>query len=241
MPELSPVNTATDAVLRLSRVGLSFSQRRGLFKRERLVVLRDIDLNLRRGETLGVIGRNGCGKSSLMRVMAGILAPSSGSLQVAPETTRAVLAIGLGFRNELSGRDNAYLSAVLQGVGSREARANLSRIRDFAELGEAFERPVATYSAGMRARLGFASALMTRVDILFIDEVLAVGDAAFRHKAAEALKARIRGEQTVVLVSHNMADIRALSDRVAWIDGGRCVACGTPDEVLPGYRKALQG
>jgi len=233
--------TGRDVVLRASGLCLEFNQRSGFFRGETQAVLRGIDLDLRRGETLGILGHNGCGKSTLLRVLAGILAPAAGRLEVEPRLSRAVLAIGLGFRNELSGRDNAYLSAMLQGASRREARANLARIREFSELGDAFERPVGNYSSGMRARLGFAASLITQVDILFIDEVLAVGDGAFRHKAAEALKSRIRSEQSVVLVSHNLGEIRGLADRVAWIDGGRCVACDAPSEVLPRYRDFLEG
>lgn len=228
-----------DTILRLRDVQLGFPRRQGLFRRVTQPVLHGVDLDLRRGETLGVVGRNGCGKSTLLRVMAGILAPGAGSVQVSPGVSRAVLALGLGFRDDLSGRDNAFLSAMLQGASRAEAQANLPRIREFSELGPAFERLVGNYSSGMRARLGFATALITRVDILFIDEVLAVGDGAFRQKAAEALRARIRGEQTVVLVSHNLGELRALADRAAWIEEGRCIATGEPAQLLTRYRQSL--
>lgn len=229
---------AARGVMELNSVGFDLTGG-GPFRRERRTVLDDVSFSLCQGETLAVIGRNGCGKSTLLRLMAGILAPTRGEVWTAPGLTRAVLAIGLGFRNDLSGRDNALLSAMLQGASAAQARANLEAIKEFSELGEAFERPVSTYSSGMRSRLGFSTGLITHVDVLFIDEVLAVGDGGFREKASEALKGRIRGDQTVVLVSHNMAEVRALADRVLWLEGGRVAQLEEPRGVIKGYRAAL--
>ena len=225
-----------EVVLSLRDVSLTFRRRQGLFGSYSQTALSGINLDLHRGETLGIIGRNGSGKSTLLRVMAGILRPTAGRVNVAPDLSRAVLSLGLGFRNDLTGRDNALLSAILQGCTRRDAEANLEAINEFAELGDAFEHPVSTYSSGMRARLGFSTSLISHVDVLFIDEVLAVGDAAFRKKASEALKGRIRGDQTVVLVTHNLGEVEALCDRVVWIDLARAKRSGTPSEITKSYR-----
>ncbi|MEO0435753.1 MAG: ABC transporter ATP-binding protein [Pseudomonadota bacterium] len=227
------------AVLSLRSVDLDFHRRTGLLGSVPVPILQRVDLDLLRGETLGVIGLNGCGKSSLMRVLAGILAPTRGSIALRQGTTRAVLALGLGFRPELTGRDNALLSAMLQGCSREQAEGYLDAILDFSELNEYFEQPVSTYSSGMRSRLGFSTALISQVDILFIDEVLAVGDASFRQKASAAIKEKIRGEQTVVLVSHNLQEVEELCDRVALIHAGRLMELGPTLEVTDSYRKLL--
>lgn len=198
-------------------------------------VLDNVSLKLYEGEVLGVLGRNGAGKTTTLQLMAGILAPTSGVIRRQPGKTASLLSIGLGFRPDLSGRDNALLSAMLQGATRSEARSYLEEIKEFSELGDSFEEPVKTYSTGMRARLGFTTALKTHVDILLIDEVLSVGDVRFRKKAESAMKERIAGEQTVVFVSHSAGQVRALCDRAIWIDGGCVRAEGDVSRVLDAY------
>lgn len=225
--------------LELQDVTLEFRQRTGFFSTSTRRVLDGVTIQLHTGQTLGVVGRNGCGKSTLLRVMAGILKPTTGRLVIKDDLATSLLALGLGFRGDLTGRDNAYLSAMLQGSSRLNAKAMLASIRDFAELGEAFERRVSTYSSGMRARLGFATALINHVDVLFIDEVLAVGDGSFREKAAAALKEQVSGEQTVVLVTHNLKEVEALCDSAIWLEEGRVFQSGLPTDVLPQYRESL--
>lgn len=198
-------------------------------------VLDDVSLKLYEGETLGIIGRNGVGKTTILRLMAGILAPTSGSVWRHPGKTSSLLSIGLGFCPDLSGRDNALFSATLQGATQKQAQSCLEEIKEFAELGDSFEEPVKSYSAGMRARLGFTTALMTQVDVLLIDEVLSVGDVQFREKARYALQERITGNQTVVFVSHMNAQIQELCDRAIWLEGGRIVSEGDTASVLREY------
>ena len=222
-------------MLELVNVSLSYQAGKRTFDHGVHHVLDDVSLKLYEGETLGIIGRNGVGKTTILRLMAGILAPASGSVWRRPGKTASLLSIGLGFCPDLSGRDNALFSAVLQGATRKQAQSCLEGIKEFAELGDSFEEPVKTYSAGMRARLGFTTALLTHVDILLIDEVLSVGDARFREKARLALKQRITGDQTVVFVSHMNAQVEELCDRALWIDGGRIISEGDTARVLREY------
>lgn len=207
---------------------------------ERAYVLDGVSLQLYEGETLGIMGRNGVGKTTMLRIMAGILAPTAGKVTMARGKKAALLTLGLGFKPDLSGRDNAILAAMLQGSSRKEAEAFMDSIREFSELDKAFDQPVKTYSAGMRARLGFTTALMTHVDILLIDEVLSVGDADFREKALEAMKNRITGEQTVVFVSHMVEQVKNLCDRVVWLDNGRVVMEGDCIEVADAYTQHIR-
>ena len=229
-------NTArSEYVLELDHVTLSYRSQRTHFDHGVHNVLDDISLELFEGETLGVIGRNGVGKTTMLQLMAGILAPTSGSVRQDKSKSSSLLTIGLGFRHDLTGRDNALLSAMLQGSTRKQALSFLEDIKEFSELADSFEEPVKTYSTGMRSRLGFTTALMTHVDILLVDEILSVGDAGFRTKASAAMKERLSGEQTVVLVSHSDAEIGALCDRAIWINEGRIAAEGNTELVLSQY------
>jgi lipopolysaccharide transport system ATP-binding protein len=226
-------------LLQLENVSLNFHSRRSTFDHGIHHILDSVSLSLFEGETLGVIGRNGVGKSTILRIMAGILAPTSGKVVIAEGRTSALLTLGLGFRPDLSGRDNAQLSAMLQGATKAQAKSYLEEIKAFSDLGDSFEEPVKTYSSGMRARLGFTTALMTDVDVLLIDEVLSVGDADFRQKARKAIKERIRSDQTVVFVSHSEGQMKRLCDRAIWLDGGRIAAEGDTRMVLEQYNNSV--
>lgn len=223
-------------MLELENVCLSYSSRRSTFDHGSHHVLDSVSLKLYEGETLGIIGRNGVGKTTMLRLMAGIFAPTSGMVRQHPGKTSALLTIGLGFRPDLSGRDNAMLAAMLQGATAKQARSYLESIKEFSELGDSFEERAKTYSAGMLARLGFTTALMTHVDILLIDEVLSVGDAQFREKAQAAMIERISGDQTVVFVSHMDNQVQDICNRAVCISQGRILAEGDPAEVLAAYR-----
>lgn len=223
-------------MLELDRVCLSYHSRPQSFDHGSHHVLNQLSLKVYEGETLGIIGRNGVGKTTMLRLMAGILAPTSGRVWQRPGKTSSLLTIGLGFRPDLSGRDNAMLAAMLQGATASQARGYLEEIKAFSELGDSFEERVKTYSAGMLARLGFTTALMTHVDILLVDEVLSVGDASFREKAQQAMIERISGDQTVVFVSHMEGQVRDICNRAVCIEAGRVVAEGEPDAVLKAYR-----
>ncbi len=227
-------------MLELHNVSLSFQSSKGTFDNGVHHILDDVSLKLYENETLGIIGRNGVGKTTTLRIMAEILAPTSGTVTTQPGKSSALLSIGLGFKGELSGRDNAKLAAVLQGATIKQAMGYLEEIKEFSGLGDSFEEPVKTYSSGMRSRLGFTTALLTHVDVLLIDEVLSVGDAQFRQKAQRAMQERIRGDQTVVFVSHSDQQIQALCDRVVWLDQGKVKLEGDPGVVLEGYRNSIK-
>lgn len=228
-----------EVMLAMDRVSLSYHSGRKSFDHGSHHVLNEVSLEVYEGETLGIIGRNGVGKSTLLRLMAGILAPTSGEIYRRPGATASLLTLGLGFRPDLTGRDNALLAAMLQGSTEEQARGHLEEIKEFSELGDSFEERVKTYSSGMLARLGFTTALKTHVDILLIDEVLSVGDARFRAKAAAEMKSRIRGDQTVVFVSHTESQVRNICNRAVCLHEGRVLAEGDPDEALLAYGKLL--
>lgn len=198
-------------------------------------VLGDIDLELSAGERLAVVGRNGCGKSTLLRIMARIFAPSAGSVEWAEGVSVSLLTLGLGFRRDLSGRENAYLSCLLMGLSRKEAKRSLKDIETFCELDQFFDEPVHKYSAGMRAILGFGAALMNRSQVILIDETLSVGDAFFRDKARLALQQEFTEHRAVVLVSHARQQIERLCDRAVLLDQGTITEEGCPEKVLAAY------
>ncbi len=231
-----PVEDSRRVMLELRNVSHSFHARKDSFEHGVHKVLDGVSLKVMEGETLGIIGRNGAGKTTMLRLMAGIFAPTSGEILRHPGANCSLLSLGLGFQPQLSGRDNALLSAMLRGYSRREAEACLEDIREFSELGQSFDEPVKTYSSGMNARLGFTTALLTKVDILLIDEVLSVGDAQFRQKAEEAMRDRISGGRTAVFVSHAEGQVKKLCGRVIWIEDGLVRAEGDPEQVLRQYR-----
>ncbi len=222
-------------MLELDSVSLSYHSGKKTFDHGTHHVLNQVSMKLYEGETLGLIGRNGVGKTTTLRLMAGILAPNSGEVRMHPGKSASLLTLGLGFKPELSGRDNALLAAMLQGSSRKQAESFLDEIAEFSELGDSFVLPVKNYSSGMRARLAFTTALMTHVDILLIDEILSVGDAHFRGKALSAMQGRITGEQTVVFVSHIAEQVKAMCDRVIWLDYGEVVAEGAAEEIIDAY------
>lgn len=227
-----------EQMLSLENVSFAYAHKRNT--RESIKVLEEVSFDLRLGETVGVIGRNGAGKSTLLRLLAGVLQPSAGTIRVRNNLRCSLLSLGVGFLNDLSGTDNVTISLMLQGFIEPEIRVALPQIREFSDLGEAFEDRVSTYSSGMRSRLTFSTALFAMADVLLIDEVLAVGDGHFKKKASKALKEKISGQQTVVLVSHSEGSIANLCDRVIWIENGRIVLLGDTTDVLDQYHLSYQ-
>lgn len=223
----------TDTIVTLENIGVAFNAQLRMGS-PRFWALEDVSLSLARGERLGVIGRNGSGKSTLLRTLAGIITPDRGRVTRAPVSCQ-LLSLALGFMPHLSGRDNAILSGLMLGLRRREIVRRLPAILEFSELGDFFEQPISSYSTGMSMRLGFSVAMQVEPDVLLIDEVLAVGDAAFQEKSGAALRERIHSGTTVVFVSHGDAQIRQVCDRALWIEHGRNVMQGSVDDVLRAY------
>jgi len=215
-----------------------YSRVRG-FKRFSYPVLKGMTFDVKRGETLGIVGRNGCGKSSLLRILNGVIAPTGGALIEQKGITRILLTLGLGFDVNLTGRDNAMLSAMLQGYSRARAKESLEEIKEFSELGEFFERPVKTYSSGMRSRLGFSTAMKTDVDLLLIDEILSVGDQNFSRKAEKAMMEKINSDNTVIFVSHSGKQVNKVCSRAIWLEEGQIKAEGATREVAQEYKKFM--
>lgn len=222
--------------IELDGIGLAFPLQRKLMGR-RHWALEHVSLRLAHGDKLGVIGRNGAGKSTLLRVLAGALVPDRGRV-VRHHGSVQLLAINLGFVQHLSGRENAILGGLLQGLTKQQIARKLPAIADFADIGEFFDQPISTYSSGMVSRLGFSVAMQLEPDILLIDETLSVGDDDFRKKSSAALRERFSGEHTVVLVSHSEAMISQLCNKVLWVEHGRSIMTGPTCEVLAAYGKA---
>ena len=222
------------ALITLNNVAVRYPSPAG-HRHQDYSVFEGINLALRRGERLGVVGRNGVGKSTLLRIMARIFAPYSGEVAWAPDITVSLLSLGLGFKPDFTGRENALIACLLQGLTKHDATLALGAIQDFCEIGDFFDAPVRTYSTGMRARLGFATALANRSDVILIDETLGVGDAAFKEKAQDTLKGQMTEARGIVIVSHAPIQIKTLCDRAVWIDGGAVKVDGKPEEVLAQY------
>jgi lipopolysaccharide transport system ATP-binding protein len=204
-----------------------------------LWALQDVTLNLYEGETLGLIGRNGAGKTTLLRILAGIILCDRGTF-VNHGYSATLLSLQVGFVQYLSGRENVMLSGLLMGMKCWEIAEKMDAIVEFSELEEFIDEPIQTYSSGMKARLGFATAFHVDPGILLIDEVLGVGDAAFVQKSKKVMREKIRSDRTVVLVSHSAIDIAKLCDRAVWIHKGITKAEGPTGEVLALYENSLK-
>jgi len=226
-------------LIRLKNVGCRFKVRHKMMRFKSYEALKDVSFTLNRGEALGIIGRNGAGKSTLLKLIAGILQPDSGQVLLHGKPSIALLTLQLGFSSELSGRYNAVLGAMLLGYTKQEALAKLERIIEFAELKQWIEEPMKTYSSGMKARLGFAVAMEMSPDVLLIDEVLGVGDAAFRAKSMKAMKEKFQAEQTIAFVSHAGSTVKELCNRTVWIENGVTKMEGPTDEVVDAYEEYL--
>jgi len=220
--------------LQLFDVGVSYRIRTGMLKSRLHWALKNISFDLYHGETLGVIGRNGAGKSTLLRLLSGILAPDQGELDDFGNSA-SLLALKVGFVPHLTGRENAVISGMLLGLSHQEMIDKLPDIMSFSELGDFIDQQTWTYSAGMKARLGFAVAFQADPDIILIDEVLGVGDKQFNAKSTELMHEKIHSDKTIVIVSHNMETIREHCDRVIWIEDGTIKMQGGTADVLAAY------
>ena len=198
--------------------------------------LENVHLDIKPGEVFGIIGNNGAGKSTLLKVVARVLFPNTGRVRVRGRVA-PLLELGAGFHPELTGRENIFLNGAILGFNRKEINQNFQRIVDFSELGSFIDGPMRTYSSGMWARLGFAVATDVRPDILLVDEVLAVGDESFQHKCNDRITRFREKGTTILMVSHNMAQIQSMCQRVAWLDHGKVITIDTPENAVNAYRK----
>ena len=215
-----------------------FGARRQLRKRREFKAIDNLSFTIYEGEVVGLIGRNGSGKSTLGMMIAGSMRPDSGSLRV--DGRAQLLSLGVGFKGELSGRDNMFMNGTLLGLTREQIVEHMDDMVSFAELGDFIDEPVRTYSAGMKSRLAFAVATAVEPDILILDEVLSTGDQSFRNKAENRMKSMRGKAKTVVMVSHNTGQLKKLCSRIIWLERGKLMMDGDPKIILGEYNKFSQ-
>jgi lipopolysaccharide transport system ATP-binding protein len=217
-----------ELVFDLQNVGAYYRKASTLpWKSNKFWALHDVSFKAFRGQTLGVIGRNGAGKSTLLKILAGIIRPDAGAIHRA-NLMVTMQSVGAGFDPRLTGRQNIFLNGLLLGMDKRHIQQRVGNIIALADIGEFIDEPIRHYSTGMRARLGFSIAYFVDTDIILIDEALAAGDQEFKEKASALIKEKIRSDHTVIMVSHSMALIKELCNRVIQIESG----CSLPELSL---------
>src|SRR5256884_319747 len=207
---------------------------RDLQPSETFPALTDVSLAVPKGSTYGVIGRNGSGKSTALKLVAGITKPTTGTVNVSGRIS-ALIELGAGFHPEISGRENVFINGIMLGLSKREIQRRFDEIVDFAELREFIDAPVKTYSSGMYMRLGFAVAIHVDPDVLLVDEVLAVGDEGFTHKCLDKFAEFKRSNKTILLVTHSLNLIERFCDEALWLDSGQAMSHGDPKRVVGAY------
>src|SRR6476620_7984970 len=212
---------------------------RDLTPRETFPALTDVTFSVPKGSTYGVIGRNGSGKSTALKLVAGITKPTSGTVKVEGRIS-ALIELGAGFHPEISGRENVFINGIMLGLTKREIGERFDEIVDFAEIREFIDAPVKTYSSGMYMRLGFAVAINVDPDVLLVDEVLAVGDEGFTHKCLDKFGEFRRRGKTILLVTHSLNLIERFCDEAVWLDAGEKQAEGDPKRVIGAYLTAVE-
>ncbi|HVH55588.1 MAG TPA: ABC transporter ATP-binding protein [Vicinamibacterales bacterium] len=227
------IDVAFDRVSKRYRVRQSAASGGGLHD---FWAVRDVSFDVARGEAFGLVGHNGAGKSTILKMLSQITTPTQGEIRLAGRVA-ALIEVGSGFHPELTGRENVYLSGSILGMRRREIQAKFDRIVEFSGVGQFIDTPVKWYSSGMYVRLGFAVAAHLDPDILLVDEVLAVGDAAFQVQCIERLNELRRAGMTMLFISHDLLSIERLCDRVAIVEKGRLVAHGSPHEIVAAYQQ----
>jgi ABC-type polysaccharide/polyol phosphate transport system ATPase subunit len=212
---------------------------RELSPSETFPALQNVSFTVSPGRTFGVIGRNGSGKSTALKLVAGITKPTSGRVTVRGRVS-ALIELGAGFHPEISGRENVFINGIMLGLSKREIAQRFDQIVEFAELERFIDAPVKTYSSGMYMRLGFAVAIHVDPDLLLVDEVLAVGDEVFTHKCLDKFAEFRRRGKTILLVTHSLAVVERFCDEALWLDGGRVCAQGDPKRVVDAYLTAVE-
>lgn len=208
-------------------------------KKREVRALRGINLEIPYGRVLGVIGSNGAGKSSLMRVISGIIPPTSGQVEVEGKVS-TLLALGVGFNSRLTGRENVILGGLAAGLTRHEIQEQFEEIATFAEIGDAIDSPMKTYSSGMYSRLAFAVSVVVEPDILIIDEALSAGDAKFKKKCLERIKSLRSHNRAIIIVSHALGTVKDICNDVVWLNQGEIKMRGKPGQVIGAYKGSLQ-
>lgn len=204
-------------------------------KVETFEALKGVSFEVEEGKILGIIGKNGSGKSTMLRAVAGIFSPDKGTIDLHGNSV-SLLSIGVGFNRKLTGKENIYLSGMLLGFSEEQIKEKEKEIIDFADIGDFINRPVKTYSSGMYSKLAFAITAILETDIMLIDEVLSVGDARFKEKSYNKMKELISDEhRTVLIVSHSLDTIKNLCDEVLWLNDGVMIDYGKPQDIIPKY------
>ncbi len=213
-----------------------------LFKGKRVSkeeAVKGISFDVHKGEIVGLIGQNGSGKSTTLRCLAGIISADEGSVNLFDNSV-SLLAIGVGFQKELTGRVNIMLSGLLMGFSEKEIEAKMDEIIAFSELGKFIDKPVKSYSSGMHSRLAFAITAILDTEILLIDEIFSVGDARFKKKSNKKMKELIMDkDRTVIMISHSLETLRSMCDRIIWLHQGEIKMIGKPDEILDKYNEFM--
>lgn len=226
------------------RILNNVSVQKSLFKKkvrdEVFEAVKHVSFEVEEGGILGIIGRNGSGKSTLLRSIAGVFSPNSGTIDLKGHSV-SLMALGVGFKDNLTGRENIVLSGMLLGFSEKEIEEKTQDIIDFAEIGDFIDRPVRTYSSGMHSKLAFAITAMLETDIMLVDEVLSVGDEKFKKKSLAKMKELISdNNRTVLIVSHSISTLQELCNRVLWIHDGEMKEIGAPDTVLEHYTEFMK-
>ena len=250
----SPVTVGAKPAVRVENVSVTYRttfERTPTFKQaivrfgrgERAVrevhALKNVSFTVEEGTSLGIVGANGAGKSTLIRTIGGILPPTQGRIEVHGRIS-ALLALGVGFNPNLSGRENVILGGLANGLSRKQVLDRAEEIADFSELDDFMDLPIRTYSSGMRSKLAFAVSVHMDPDILMIDEALSAGDAAFRKKAAVKMRELMESARAMFLVSHALGSVKELCNKAIWIDKGRLMMEGEPDAVIKAYTKFLE-
>ena len=220
------VDNLKEYIIRLLKRQLMFQE---------FFAVKDVSFQVHNGEAWGIIGSNGSGKSTILKAISGIIQPYEGSIKV-NGSVAPLIELGAGFDQEMTARENIFLNGCILGHSEKFMQEHFDEIVDFAEIGDFLDSPIKNYSSGMKTRLGFAIATMVKPQILIVDEVLAVGDAVFQQKCRKRMQEMLAGGTTLLLVSHNINDIRSLCDHAVWLDKGVCKMVGSAQEVCDAYQ-----
>ena len=229
-------NMASEKIDNLKEYFVKLVKKELLF--QEFFALKDVSFEVKRGEAWGLVGTNGSGKSTLLKLICGILKPYKGSVKI-NGSIAPLIELGAGFDGELTATENIYLNGAVLGYSKEFMDQHYNEIVEFAELHDFMNMPIKNYSSGMAARLGFAIATIVRPEILIVDEVLAVGDAAFQEKCQKRMQEMLAGGTTLLFVSHSIEDVKTLCDHAIWLNKGHVMMQGNASEVCSAYMKSL--